>query len=103
MDTIKHYSQFPATGVSLRQMVQFGERPSIGMKFQSGHETNSLDTRADFVVAVKERYFVPLNSCLKSSRFDWRTECKSCRIFPMASMKCLRSKKSKTGMRSHLR
>jgi hypothetical protein len=31
MDTIKHYSGFPATGVSLRQMVQFGERPSTGM------------------------------------------------------------------------
>lgn len=30
MDTIKHYSNFPATGVSLRQMVQFGERPSTG-------------------------------------------------------------------------
>ena len=30
MDTIKHYSAFPATGVSLRQMVQFGERPSTG-------------------------------------------------------------------------
>jgi pyruvate dehydrogenase kinase 2/3/4 len=31
MDTIKHYSAFPATGVSLRQMVQFGERPSTGI------------------------------------------------------------------------
>jgi pyruvate dehydrogenase kinase 2/3/4 len=31
MDTIKHYSGFPATGVSLRQMVQFGESPSTGM------------------------------------------------------------------------
>lgn len=30
LDTIKHYSSFPATGVSLRQMVQFGERPSTG-------------------------------------------------------------------------
>lgn len=30
MDTIKHYSGFPATGVSLRQMVQFGESPSTG-------------------------------------------------------------------------
>lgn len=32
MDTIKHYSSFPATGVSLRQMVQFGERPSVGKR-----------------------------------------------------------------------
>lgn len=31
MDTIKHYARFPATGVSLRQMVQFGEKPSVGM------------------------------------------------------------------------
>lgn len=31
MDIIKHYSKFPATGVSLRQMVQFGEKPSTGM------------------------------------------------------------------------
>lgn len=33
MDTIRHYANFPATGVSLRQMVQFGERPSTGMAF----------------------------------------------------------------------
>jgi hypothetical protein len=31
MATIKHYASFPATGVSLRQMVQFGETPSPGM------------------------------------------------------------------------
>lgn len=30
METIRHYASFPATGVSLRQMVQFGERPSPG-------------------------------------------------------------------------
>ncbi|TKA69902.1 hypothetical protein B0A49_06117, partial [Cryomyces minteri] len=35
MDTIKHYSKFPATGVSLRQMVQFGERPSTGTLFRA--------------------------------------------------------------------
>jgi len=34
MNTIKHYSAFPATGVSLRQMVQFGERPSTGKFLQ---------------------------------------------------------------------
>lgn len=34
MDTIRHYAKFPATGVSLRQMVQFGEKPSVG-KYQS--------------------------------------------------------------------
>jgi pyruvate dehydrogenase kinase 2/3/4 len=30
MSTIRHYANFPATGVSLRQMVQFGEKPSVG-------------------------------------------------------------------------
>ena len=30
METIRHYANFPATGVSLRQMVQFGEKPSVG-------------------------------------------------------------------------
>ncbi|EUC39025.1 hypothetical protein COCCADRAFT_21753 [Bipolaris zeicola 26-R-13] len=35
METIKHYSNFPATGVSLRQMVQFGEKPSTGTLFRA--------------------------------------------------------------------
>jgi len=35
MDTIKHYSNFPATGVSLQQMVQFGEKPSTGTLFRA--------------------------------------------------------------------
>ncbi|KAH6688590.1 mitochondrial branched-chain alpha-ketoacid dehydrogenase kinase-domain-containing protein [Plectosphaerella plurivora] len=35
MDTIRHYASFPATGVSLRQMVQFGERPSTGTLFRA--------------------------------------------------------------------
>lgn len=35
MDTIGHYANFPATGVSLRQMVQFGERPSAGTLFRA--------------------------------------------------------------------
>lgn len=30
MSTIRHYANFPATGVSLRQMVQFGDKPSTG-------------------------------------------------------------------------
>lgn len=32
---IDHYAQFPATGVSLRQMVQFGGNPSDGMLFRA--------------------------------------------------------------------
>ncbi|KAI9901361.1 hypothetical protein N3K66_003178 [Trichothecium roseum] len=35
MDTIRHYARFPATGVSLRQMVQFGEKPSVGTLFRA--------------------------------------------------------------------
>ncbi|KAG8626673.1 hypothetical protein KVT40_005618 [Elsinoe batatas] len=35
MSTISHYAQFPATGVSLRQMVQFGQRPSVGTLYRA--------------------------------------------------------------------
>ncbi|EME87807.1 uncharacterized protein MYCFIDRAFT_48088 [Pseudocercospora fijiensis CIRAD86] len=35
LETIKHYSNFPATGVSLRQMVQFGSNPSTGTLFRA--------------------------------------------------------------------
>lgn len=43
MDTIRHYASFPATGVSLRQMVQFGDRPSTGMKYEPiGHCRESI-------------------------------------------------------------
>lgn len=35
MDSIKHYSNFPATGVSLRQMVQFGQNVSTGTLFRA--------------------------------------------------------------------
>ncbi|KAF1821090.1 alpha-ketoacid dehydrogenase kinase [Dissoconium aciculare CBS 342.82] len=34
-ETIKHYSGFPATGVSLRQMVQFGSNPNTGTLFRA--------------------------------------------------------------------
>ncbi|EZF31961.1 Protein-serine/threonine kinase [Trichophyton interdigitale] len=35
METIRHYASFPATGVSLRQMVQFGDKPSTGTLFRA--------------------------------------------------------------------
>ncbi|KAJ2905260.1 hypothetical protein MKZ38_005962 [Zalerion maritima] len=35
MTNIKHYASFPATGVSLRQMVQFGMKPSVGTLFRA--------------------------------------------------------------------
>lgn len=43
METIKHYSGFPATGVSLRQMVQFGERPSTGELCPAFQENREAD------------------------------------------------------------
>jgi len=48
MERITHYSTFPATPVSLRQMVQFGQNPSPGMFFsmysgtRAGSETARL-------------------------------------------------------------
>lgn len=59
MDTIRHYASFPATGVSLRQMVQFGEKPSTGTLFRASqflaeelpirlaHRVQELDTLPD--------------------------------------------------------
>ncbi|KAI6482800.1 hypothetical protein MCOR13_010390 [Pyricularia oryzae] len=59
MDTIRHYAKFPATGVSLRQMVQFGEKPSVGTLFRASqflaeqlpirlaHRVHELDTLPD--------------------------------------------------------
>ena len=47
METIKHYSAFPATGVSLRQMVQFGERPSTGKCSVKGSGVCLLSFDAD--------------------------------------------------------
>ncbi|KIW14319.1 hypothetical protein PV08_07101 [Exophiala spinifera] len=35
MSTISHYASFPPTSVSLRQMVQFGEKPSTGTLFRA--------------------------------------------------------------------
>jgi len=35
MNTISHYANFPATGVSLQQMVQFGEKTSTGTLFRA--------------------------------------------------------------------
>ncbi|KAJ9603066.1 [Pyruvate dehydrogenase (acetyl-transferring)] kinase isozyme 2 [Cladophialophora chaetospira] len=35
VQTIQHYASFPPTGVSLRQMVQFGDKPSAGTLFRA--------------------------------------------------------------------
>ncbi|QPC60504.1 hypothetical protein HYE67_002735 [Fusarium culmorum] len=74
MDTIRHYARFPATGVSLRQMVQFGEKPSVGTLFRASqflaeelpirlaHRVQELDELPDglnempSVIKVKDWY-----------------------------------------------
>lgn len=97
METIKHYANFPATGVSLRQMVQFGDRPSTG-NFPRAWRNHLLvacisdEFQALFSV---HRNFSPRNSP-SVSRTGFRTW-GSCL---MASARCLRSKRSRTGMRS---
>lgn len=45
LETIKHYSNFPATGVSLRQMVQFGSNPSTGRITTELQDDETRDTR----------------------------------------------------------
>ncbi|KMU73792.1 hypothetical protein CISG_10167 [Coccidioides immitis RMSCC 3703] len=61
MDTISHYASFPATGVSLRQMVQFGHRPSTGMLYTESVLTYSHRTR-------QELSFAHPNSCGEDSQ-----------------------------------
>ncbi|KAH7015624.1 pyruvate dehydrogenase kinase [Ilyonectria destructans] len=74
MNTIRHYAKFPATGVSLRQMVQFGEKPSVGTLFRASqflaeelpirlaHRVQELDELPDglnempSVIRVKDWY-----------------------------------------------
>lgn len=41
MSSIRHYAKFPATGVSLRQMVQFGENPSVGMSQEPNYKRSA--------------------------------------------------------------
>jgi hypothetical protein len=73
METIRHYASFPATGVSLRQMVQFGDRPSTGMCINLGslEEVQLAAARADLVVRRLEQglSFVPHNFSPKSYLF----------------------------------
>lgn len=79
-DTIRHYANFPATGVSLRQMVQFGERPSIGMREISQPCFGFLPWSIILLIAARRlqvHYFAPPNSSPKSSPFDLRTASKS--------------------------
>lgn len=72
METIKHYSNFPATGVSLRQMVQFGSNPSTGMARQRVQVGQALTSSL-----AQVPYSELLNSFQKSFRSVWPIECKS--------------------------
>lgn len=65
METIKHYSSFPATGVSLRQMVQFGERPSIGKESPDYVRASSRLT----LFGRQERFSAHLSSFQRSSLY----------------------------------
>lgn len=50
METIRHYANFPATGVSLRQMVQFGQRPSTGLLSSSMLRTHARSVLCSLVL-----------------------------------------------------
>jgi len=99
MDTIRHYASFPATGVSLRQMVQFGEKPSTGKSgahpFSKGH--------LDLTQIVQGLSFAHPSFSRRSFLSASPTASRSSRHSQMASTRCPRSRRFKTGMRSRLR
>ncbi len=78
MDTIRHYASFPATGVGLRQMVQFGERPSTSKPLEQcssfRHGSNQSDSRSQAPSSE-----LP-SSSRRSSPFTLRTACRSLSI-----------------------
>ncbi|KAK9457651.1 mitochondrial branched-chain alpha-ketoacid dehydrogenase kinase-domain-containing protein [Dipodascopsis uninucleata] len=57
-EKINHYSSFPATGVSLRQMVQFGQSPSAGTLFR-GAQFISEELPIRLAHRVKELNHLP--------------------------------------------
>lgn len=114
MDTIRHYASFPATGVSLRQMVQFGDRPSTGMytavclfkqcpaSIRAFQENSSA---ADLMISfpIQELSFVLHSSSLRNSPSAWRIAFRTSVNFPTGSVRCPLSKRSRTGTRNHSR
>lgn len=65
METIRHYANFPATGVSLRQMVQFGDKPSTG---QSTHPfVPRARDGAAFARPHSPHHMLGLPACLASN------------------------------------
>lgn len=98
MDTIRHYAKFPATGVSLRQMVQFGDKPSTGACLVP--QLTASPRRADPPQAPCS---APRSSSPRSCPFAWPTASRSSRTCPTASTTCPRYKRSRTGTPSRLR
>jgi len=99
MDIIRHYASFPATGVSLRQMVQFGEKPSIGRHWPgrpSVARTRLTDRR-------QGRCSAPRSSSPRSSPSAWPTASRSSTACPTVLTRCRRSRRSRTGTRSRSR
>jgi pyruvate dehydrogenase kinase 2/3/4 len=71
MNTIRHYARFPATGVSLRQMVQFGEKPSVGECISClASRSNALGRFSSFFVFLCfVRLLIRHNSSLAGTLF----------------------------------
>lgn len=66
LGNIGHYASFPPTGVSLRQMVQFGEKPGVGKMSRSlGLKLFNM---------VQGHCFEHPSSSPKSCQFAWLTE-----------------------------
>ncbi len=89
MDTIRHYASFPATGVSLRQMVQFGEKPSNG-EYRSPSSAGHV--RALIILSLPcqgpssaHHSFSP-----RSSPSASHTASKNSRPYPTGSTRCRR-------------
>lgn len=103
MDTIRHYASFPATGVSLRQMVQFGEKPSTGEHAHSPSPALPVQALILTLAACQAPCSVPRSSSPRSFPYASPTASKSSRPCPTGSTRCRQSRKWRIGMHSRLR
>lgn len=69
METIRHYAKFPATGVSLRQMVQFGEKPSTGKSCPSQPPCRLDPAVCDASTASKQALTSYVGTLFRASQF----------------------------------
>lgn len=83
MDTIRHYANFPATGVSLRQMVQFGDKPSTGMCLPPPIPLLNCMRMVDADIIAKAPCSGPHNSLPRNSQSAWRTASRNWTSYPM--------------------